>query len=58
MKLRKIFLVETARFQQHHRQRIAEREHHCCARRRSEVQRASFLFDVYVEKQMRVLRES
>ena len=57
MELRKILLVEAARFQQHHRQGVAEREHHCGARCRRKVQRTRFLLNVDIEKQMRVLRE-
>ena len=50
-------LPAIARFQKHHRQRVAQRQHHCRARRRRKVQRTSFLFDVYVKTDMRVLRQ-
>jgi hypothetical protein len=58
MKLCEIFLVKPARFEQHHGQRVTQRQHHSRARSRGEVQRTCFLFDVYVEKQMHVLGES
>ena len=57
MKFGEIFLVKPARFQQHHGKRIAQRQHHGRARSRREIQRTSFLFDVYIKKNMRVLRK-
>ena len=56
MKFSEIFLVKAARLQEHHRQCVAQRQHHCRARRRRQVQRTGFLFDVYIETNMRVLR--
>src|SRR6266478_7573978 len=57
MKLRKIFFLKSARFQQNDRVRIAEREH--CRRARSwrQIQWTSFLLDLYVENDVRVFRE-
>ena len=56
MKFSEIFLVKPTRFQEHHRQRVAERQHHCRARCRRQIQGTSFLFDIYIETDMRVLR--
>ena len=57
MKLCEIFLIKTARLEQHHRQRVAQCQHHRCARRRRQIQWTCFLFDIYIEKQMRILCE-
>jgi hypothetical protein len=57
MKLGEIFLVKPARLQEHHRQRVAQCQHHRRARRRRQIQRTRFLFDVYIETNMRVLRQ-
>ena len=57
MKFSEVFLVKATRLQEHHRQRVAQSQHHCRARRRCEVQRTSFLFDIHIETDVRVLRQ-
>ena len=37
MKFGEIFLIKAARLQEHHGQRVAQRQHHCRARRRRQV---------------------
>src|SRR5262249_16288003 len=50
MKLGEILFLETARFEQHHRERVAEREHDRRARSGSKVQRTCFLLNVHIEE--------
>ena len=57
MKLGEIFLVKSARLEQHHGERVPQRQHHGCARSRREVKRTCFLLDVDIEKHMRVLSQ-
>src|SRR5438552_16309302 len=57
MKFCKILLIKTARLEQHHGQRVAQREHDCRTRGRREIERTCFLFDVHIEKNRRVLRK-
>ena len=58
MKLGETFLVKAARLQQDHCQRIAQCHHHRRARSGGEIQRTSFLFDIDIEKEVRVLCQS
>ena len=57
MKLGEILLLKTARFEQHHGQRIAQDQHHRGAGGRREIQRTGFLRDVYIQMNVAVLRE-
>ena len=58
MEAGEIFLLEAARFEQDHRERVAEREHDGGARGGREIQRTSFLLDIDVENDVRVLRQA
>ena len=55
MKFGEILLLKSARLEQHHRQRVAQREHDGRARGRRQIQRTRFLFDVHVEKDVAIL---
>jgi hypothetical protein len=58
VKFGEIFLLKSARFQQHHRQRVTQRQHHRRAGGRRQVQGTCFLFNVHIEKDVRVLCQS
>ena len=58
MKFGEIFLLKSARFEQHHRERVTQRQHNRRAGSRRKVQRTRFLFDVHVEKDVRVFCQS
>src|SRR5947209_314631 len=58
MKPGEILLLKTAGLEQNHGKRVAQREHDGGARRRREIQRTGFLFDVDVEDYIRVLGQA
>ena len=55
MKLSEILFLKSARFEQHHGERVAERQHDGRAGSRRKIQRTGFLFDVCVEHDVRLL---
>ncbi len=57
MKFCEILFIKSARLEQHHGQRVAQREHDRRARCRREIERTRFLLDVHIEKNMRVFRK-
>ena len=57
MKLGEIFLVKSARLEQHHCERVTQRQHHGRAGSGREIKRTRLLLDINIEKHMRVLRQ-
>ncbi|MGC3988846.1 MAG: hypothetical protein QM796_04010 [Chthoniobacteraceae bacterium] len=57
MKAGKVVLLEAARLQQNHRQRIAEHEHIRGAGGGGEIERAGLALDAHVEMHVAVFRE-
>ncbi len=55
MEFREIFLLKSARLEQHHGKRVAEREHDGRARGRGQIERTGFLLDVDVEEDIAIL---
>ena len=58
METGEIFFLESARLEQDHRERVAQREHDGGAGSRREIQRTGFLLDIYIEKNVGILRQT
>src|ERR1700730_4122090 len=58
MEAREIFLLEAARLEQYHRERIAEGEHDGRAGSWREIQRTRLLLDIYIKKNVGILRQA